>query len=66
MITREQSSASMRERVSIFATKREAMGWIYDDMAGVSGAQMHHYSAVKHGAWWVLYHQGLMMINRSY
>ena len=66
MITRQQSSASMRERVSIFATKREAMEWIYDDMAGVSGSQIHHYSAVKHGAWWVLYHHGRMMINRSY
>lgn len=66
MITREQASAAMHERVSIFATKRDAIAWIYDCMAGVSGAQMHHYSAVKHGSWWVLYHRGRMVINRSY
>ena len=66
MITREQASANMRERVSIFPTKRDAIAWIYDDMGGVSGSQMHHYNAVKHGAWWVLYHQGRMVINRSY
>lgn len=66
MRTPQQASAAQRERVSLFSTRKQAMAWIYDCMAGCSGAQMHHYSAVKHGAWWVLYHQGQMMIGRDY
>ena len=52
--------------IAIFPTRKAAQAWIYDCMATCSGAQMHRYSFTRQGAWWVINHNGSMLVHGEY